>query len=84
MSLVGGIVILVIIWMVIFFNVLPFNIKSQIENKKISKGTDPGAPSNPYLLKKLLITSVISLIVFALINLLTYFELINFRQYFLK
>ena len=84
MSLVGGIVILVIIWMVIFFTVLPFNIKSQIENKEISKGTDPGAPSNPHLLKKLLITSVISLIIFALINLLTYFELINFRQYFLK
>ena len=84
MSLVGEIVILVIIWMVIFFTVLPLNVKSQIENKEISKGTDPGAPSNPYLLKKLLITSVISLIIFALINLLTYFELINFRQYFLK
>ena len=84
MSLFGGVVIFVIIWMVVFFTVLPFNIKSQIENKQISKGTDPGAPADPHLFNKFLITSGISLIIFALIIILSYFELINLRQFFSK
>jgi predicted secreted protein len=84
MSLVGQIVVFSIIWMVVLFTILPIKIKSQIENKNISLGTDPGAPSDPHIMKKFLITTIVSLIIFAIINLLTYFQIINLRDFFSK
>jgi len=82
MSTGGQIVIFIVIWMIVLFIVLPLNIVSQIENKKISAGTDPGAPAHPHILRKFLKTTVVSLIIFAIINLLTYFEILNLREYF--
>ena len=35
-----------------FFYCYPFKIKSQLDDKKIYPGTEPGAPSNPRILKK--------------------------------
>jgi predicted secreted protein len=84
MSLAGELVIFIVIWMLVLFIVLPLKINSQIENRNVILGTDPGAPSNPYILKKFLITTVVTLIIFAIINLLTYFEIINLREYFSK
>jgi predicted secreted protein len=84
MSLGGGFVIFVVIWMIILFTILPIKISSQSENNNIAPGTDPGAPSNPQIIRKFLITSVVSVIIFAIIILLTYFEIINLREYFSK
>jgi predicted secreted protein len=82
MSLGGQIVIFIIIWMIVLFIVLPLNIVSQAENKKISLGTDPGAPAQPRILSKFFKTTVASLIIFAIINFLTYFEILNLREFF--
>ena len=84
MSLGGGFVIFVVIWMITLFTILPIKISSQSENNNITPGTDPGAPSNPQIIRKFLITSVVSVIIFAIIILLTYFEIINLREYFSK
>ena len=84
MSLGGGFVIFVVIWMITLFTILPIKISSQSENNNIAPGTDPGAPSNPQIIRKFLITSVVSVIIFAIIILLTYFEIINLREYFSK
>ena len=43
MSIGGGFVIFVVIWMVVLFIILPIKISSQIENDNIAPGTDPGA-----------------------------------------
>ena len=82
MSIGGGFVIFVVIWMVVLFMILPIKISSQTENDNIAPGTDPGAPSNPNIVKKFLITTLASVIIFAIIILLTYFEFINLREYF--
>ena len=82
MSIGGGFVIFVVIWMVVLFMILPIKISSQIENDNIAPGTDPGAPSNPNIAKKFLITTLVSVIIFAIIILLTYYEIINLREYF--
>ena len=82
MSIGGGFVIFVVIWMVVLFMILPIKVSSQIENDNIAPGTDPGAPSNPNIVKKFLITTLVSVIIFAIIILLTYFEIINYREYF--
>ena len=72
------------IWWVIFFSVLPLGIKSNKEvfNESI-EGTDPGAPKNPKIGKKFLITTIITSILFIIIYYtveLGFFNLRNFLQ----
>ncbi|WP_297299775.1 DUF1467 family protein [uncultured Methylovirgula sp.] len=54
----------VTIWFVVLFAILPLGIRSQRESGGYVEGTDPGAPVNPQLLKKVLLTTLVSLIVF--------------------
>ncbi len=65
MSLTSGLAIYFILWWIVLFVVLPFGVKSQAEHGTVVPGTEPGAPENPRLLRKVLQTTVISLIVFA-------------------
>ena len=51
------IVIFVVIWWLVLFMVLPFGIQ---KDDKIVGGNDPGAPKNPMLRKKIILTSIIS------------------------
>ena len=52
-------VIFVISWWLILFLVLPVGISKQ---KNVKFGNDPGAPNEPMLKKKILITTIIALI----------------------
>ena len=52
-------VIFVISWWLILFLVLPVGISKQ---KNVKFGNDPGAPNEPMLKKKFLITTIIALI----------------------
>lgn len=54
-----------VLWWVVLFAVLPFGVRSQIENGEEISGTDPGAPSVPRMAWKLLWTTVISAAIFA-------------------
>ena len=84
MNITGSIIVYVMIWWVIFFSVLPLGIKSNKEvfNESI-EGTDPGAPKNPKIGKKFLITTIITSILFIIIYYtveLGFFNLRNFLQ----
>ena len=49
------------IWWIIFFSVLPLGIQSNKEKfKENVGGVDPGAPNNPKIGKKFLITTIIT------------------------
>ena len=65
MGITGSIIVYVMIWWIIFFSVLPVGIQS---NKEVFKervgGEDPGAPKNPKIGKKFLITTIITTIIF--------------------
>ena len=65
-----------------FFSVLPVGIQS---NKEIFKekieGMDPGAPKNPKIAKKFLITTIITTIIFVLIYYLVKINLLNLREF---
>ena len=65
MSLATAIAIYFIIWWVVLFTVLPWGVRSQEERGDVVSGSDPGAPSIPRLWWKLLWTTVISGVVFA-------------------
>ncbi len=49
----------------VLFAVLPWGIRSQHEGGDMVPGTDPGAPAIPNLGRKLLWTTLVSLVVFA-------------------
>ena len=82
MGITGSIIIYVMIWWIIFFSVLPIGIQSKKEafKEKIG-GADPGAPINPGIGKKFLITTFITTIIFAVIYYLVKFDLLNLREF---
>lgn len=65
MSPLAAFAVYFVIWWVVLFCVLPLNIQSQAEKGEVTAGTEPGAPVSPQLGRKALITSAISLVVFA-------------------
>jgi len=81
-GITGSIIIYVLIWWIIFFSVLPIGIQSNKERfKEKIEGIDPGAPNNPKITKKFLITTIITSIIFIVIYYLVKFELLNLREY---
>ncbi len=53
-----------VLWWVVLFVTLPFGVRSQHEDGPQSDGTDPGAPVFSGMRKKLLWTTLISLVIF--------------------
>jgi len=54
------------IWWTVLFAILPLGVRSLHEEGGGAMGTDPGAPTNPRLLRKAIITTIVSGIVFGL------------------
>tara|TARA_B100000949_G_scaffold94228_1_gene84056 strand:- start:648 stop:887 length:240 start_codon:yes stop_codon:yes gene_type:complete len=59
-----GFLIYVIIWWIVVFTILPIGIRKQ---DKIEKGHSDGAPQNPQIIKKFIITSVIAFVLWLLV-----------------
>lgn len=59
-SIGSNIFFFLIIWWLVLFTVLPWGVRRQ-ESDDV--GHDPGAPANPMLLKKALITTAIALLI---------------------
>ena len=82
MGITGSIIVYVLIWWIIFFSVLPVGVQSNKEKfKERIEGMDPGAPINPKIGKKFLITTIITSIIFIVIYYLVKFDLLNLREY---
>jgi predicted secreted protein len=69
MSVTTAIAIFFLIWWVTLFTVLPFGIRSQHEagpgEGPIAPGTDPGAPTQFSLGRKLLWTTLVASVIYA-------------------
>jgi len=65
MSTTTFIAVFFLIWWVVLFAVLPCGVHSQHEGGDIAPGTDPGAPVLPKLGRKLIWTTLIAGVVFA-------------------
>ena len=82
MGITGSIIVYVLIWWMIFFSVLPVGIQPNKQKFKESlDGIDPGAPNNPKIGKKFLITTILTSIIFLLIYYLVKFNFLNLREY---
>jgi len=66
MSLATAIAIYFIIWWVVLFAVLPWGVRSQEEGGDVVSGSDPGAPIVPRLWWKLLWTTIVAGVIFAI------------------
>ena len=56
-----------IIWWVVLFAVLPFGVRNASESgEAVEPGNDPGAPSVPALKAKLIWTTIVASVVFAI------------------
>ncbi|MEN8721559.1 MAG: DUF1467 family protein [Alphaproteobacteria bacterium] len=66
MSIAGGIVTYIIIWWLVLFMVLPWGITSQRDAGDITPGTADGAPVKPQLVKKILITTGVATVGWAI------------------
>ena len=63
MNPVTAVVVFIIIWWLTLFTVLPWGVR-RTENPE--EGHDQGAPARPMLVRKLLITTGITVVVFAI------------------
>ena len=77
MSLATSIAIYFIIWWVVLFAVLPWGVRSQHEGGEIVPGSDPGAPTIPRLKRKLVWTTIVAALVFALWHVIYTYRLIT-------
>ncbi len=77
MNLVTAIFSYLMIWWIALFVVLPFGNKP-LENPLV--GNEPNAPANPRLRQKMVWTSLLALVVWAIVFALVQSHLISFRD----
>ena len=65
MSLFSAVAIYFVLWWLSLFLVLPFGVRSQDEMGDVTPGTERAAPYKPFILRKVLATTLISAIIFA-------------------
>lgn len=66
MSWGASIAIYFIIWWLVLFAALPFGVRSQIEAGDVTQGTEHGAPHQPRMLRKVIWTTIVAGVLFAL------------------
>jgi predicted secreted protein len=65
MSVTLGIAIYVVLWWTVLFAVLPIGVRTQGEDGAVVPGTPESAPTAPRLIRVVLLTTLISGLVFA-------------------
>ena len=77
MSLLSSVAIYFVIWWLVLFLVLPFGVKSQHEMNDVTLGTDSGAPHQPFILRRVIATTILAALVFACVYF--YFGVLGLR-----
>ena len=79
MSITGSLIVFVLIWWIIFFSLLPIDVDRK--HKEMVEGVDKGSPENPKIIKKIIYTTVITLIIFIGIFMLVKYDYLNLRRF---
>ena len=67
MAITSAIVLFAVIWFLTLFIVLPLKLKTQGDLGKVDHGTHAGSPENPQMKKRFLVTTVVAVIVWAVV-----------------
>jgi predicted secreted protein len=70
-----------LIWWITLFAILPWGVRSQEESGDVVPGTDPGAPGLPRLVRKLLWTTLVASVLFALCWAIYKYKLITLEDF---
>jgi predicted secreted protein len=77
MPVTTAIAVFFLIWWIVLFAVLPWGVRSQHEGDEIVPGTDPGAPLLPQLFRKLIWTTGVSAVIFAVCYVIYVYRLVT-------
>jgi predicted secreted protein len=55
-----------VMWWIVLFAILPWGVRSQHEHGDVVPGSDPGAPTVPKLRQKVVWTTVVTTVLFAI------------------
>ena len=80
MNWAGGIVVFVVVWWCVFLAALPWGVRGLHETGDVRDGCDPGAPSNPHLGLKALVTTGSTILIWLVIYWLISSGLIDLRR----
>jgi predicted secreted protein len=81
MNAAGALVIYILIWWCVFFAMLPMGVRGRWESESDNvEGADPGAPANPQLKKKALITTGVAFLFWLITCAVILSGVINFRD----
>ena len=80
MSISASLAVYFIFWWLVLFIVLPFGVRSHAEEGTVERGTEGGAPVAPAILKKMLITTIVSAVLFAIFYYLIANDIIDFEN----
>ena len=67
MSITAALVLFAVVWFMTFFIVLPIRVQAQHETGKVVPGTPPGAPAGFVVRKKARQTTLIAIVVWAIL-----------------
>jgi predicted secreted protein len=79
-SLSFAIAIYVLIWWTVLFAILPLGVRTQAEDGEVVPGTSESAPTHPRLLRVVLLTTVVSGLLFGALWAAVRVDLINLER----
>lgn len=81
MNIATVLLVFVVAWWLVFFAVLPWGVRSQHETEEgVTEGTEPGAPANPNLKKKIIVTTLIAIVLTTAYYVVATSDWISFRN----
>lgn len=80
MGITSAIVLYAVIWFMVFFVALPIRLKTQGDEGNVVPGTHAGAPEVHHLKKKAVITTVVALVIWAIVVAIVMSEWISVRD----
>lgn len=67
MTITAAIVLFAVVWFMLFLMILPLRLKTQGDVGELVPGTHAGAPTNPEIRKKVKWTTLIALVIWAIL-----------------
>ena len=80
MSIAGSIVSFAVMWFLTLLCVMPFRVRTQSDVNEHIPGVPGGAPVDPMLRGKIIVTSIITVSLFALLQLAVYNRWLTFSM----
>lgn len=80
MAITSSFVLFAVIWFMLFLMILPMRLKTQGESGEVVPGTHASSPENPQIKKKAKITTLITLVLWAVISYLVIFDIVTAKD----